>query len=340
MAPRRILVRVPNWVGDAVMATPALRALRAAQPDAEIALEGRAALEGLLRGLPFFDRFLAAPSGPRGALARARALRAERFEWAVLLPDSPRAALAPFLAGVSRRVGYARDPLRRALLTESLDPPRHNGRRLPIPMVERYLRITRQLGCEDQGERLELEVDPAVAERVERDLARHGVNPGTPVLVVAPGAGFGPSKLWPAEHFASACDGIARRHGLVPVLAPAPAELAIARAVTARMRERSVALLDTPLDLDLLKALVARAQLVLCNDSGPRQVAVALGRPVVVAMGPTDPRHSAHQLGLQRVLREDVPCSPCHYKTCPIDHRCLRGLRPERAVAAAAELLG
>jgi heptosyltransferase-2 len=166
--PRRILVRVPTWIGDAVMATPVFRALRAAHPEAEIVLEGRPVLESLLRGLRSFDRFLADPGGGlRAMLARARGLRAHGFDWAVLLPDSQRAALGPFLARIPRRVGYARDPLRRLLLSESIAPPRAGGKRLPIPMTERYLCISRHLGCPDRGSELELEVDAAIAERCE-----------------------------------------------------------------------------------------------------------------------------------------------------------------------------
>jgi heptosyltransferase-2 len=338
-SPHRILVRSPNWVGDAVMATPALRALRAAHPDAEIALEGPPHLEGLYRGLPSYDAFLPAARGVKEVLARARALRAGGFDWAVLLPDSPRAALAPFLARTPRRVGYARDPLRGALLSERLAIPREGGRRRPIPMLDRFLAITRALGCPDRGDDLTLCVDPRVAEEVARRLAQHGAGPDDAVLAVAPGASFGESKLWPAEHFARACDEIARRRGLCPVLAPAPGELAIARDVAARMGERAVALIDPPLDLAELKALIARSRLLLSNDTGPRQIAVALGCPVIALMGPTDPRHTARHLELQRVLREDVPCAPCHLEVCPTDHRCMTELPPGRAVAAAEELL-
>jgi len=338
-SPRRIFVRSPNWVGDAVMATPALRALRAAHPDADIALEAPQHLEGLYRGLPTYDAFLPAARGAREVLARSLALRAGSFDWAVLLPDSPRVALAPFLARTPRRVGYARDPLRSALLSERLPIPREGGRRRPVPMVDRYLAITRALGCPDRGDDLTLCVDPSIAESVAKRLVQCGVGPDDGLLAVAPGASFGESKLWPAEHFARACDEIARRRGLCPVLAPAPGELAIARDVASRMEERAVALLDPPLDLAALKALIARSQLLLSNDTGPRQIAVALGCPVVVVMGPTDPRHTARHLDLQRVLREDVACAPCHLEICPTDHRCMTRLSPERAVAAAEELL-
>ncbi len=337
MRPRRILVRLPNWVGDAVMATPALRALRAAHPEAWIGVEGRPALAGLLAGLPSFDAFLGIPS--RGLRGRVRALRAAHADWAVLLPDSPRAALAPWLAGIPRRAGYARDPLRRLLLTDALAPPRAAGRRLPISMIERYLRLTSHLGCPERGMQLELRVDPEIAERVAKDLARRGASEGARLLLVTPGAAFGSSKLWPPAHFARACDALAERHGLLPVLAPAPGEQAIAHAVAARMSRPPLLVVEPEATLAELKALVARASLLLTNDTGPRQIASALGRPVVVLMGPTDPRHTAHHLERQRVLREEVACSPCHHRICPIDHRCMTRISPERAVAAADELL-
>jgi len=324
------------------MATPALRALRRAHPAAEIALLGSPQNGALLRGIDSFDEFIPiADQSIRAIFARTRALRARRFDWAVILPDSHRAALDAFLAGIPRRAGYVRDPLRRALITDDLEPPRENGRRMPFSMIERYLRITRRLGCPDAGETLDLLVDPAAEHRVEEILAARGIGPADPVLLVTPGASYGASKLWPPRHFARACDEIGRRFGLRTVLVPAPneSEIAIAREVAAEMQESCVALVERPGTLDDLKALIARARLVLTNDTGPRHVAVALERPVVTLMGPTDPRHTHHLLERQRVLREDVECSPCGKKTCPIDHRCMTRLQPERAVAAAAELL-
>lgn len=340
-SPRRILVRIPTWVGDAVMATPVLRALRAAHPEAEIVAEARPVLADLLRGLPSFDRFLADPrAGLTGLWERTRRLRRQAFDWAVLLPDSQRAALAPALAGIPRRAGYARDPLRRLLLTDALPVPRRAGKRVPVPMTERYLRITRALGVPDRGQALELVVDDDARERVAGILSGHGVALHEPVALVTPGANFGGSKLWPAEHFAAACDGLRRRLGLRAVVAPGPGEQAIARAIVAASREDTVALLEPTPGLEELKALVEHARLVLTNDTGPRHVAVALGRPAVVLMGPTDPAITHQHMERQRVLREEVACSPCQLKKCPIDHRCMTRLRPERAVAAAAELLG
>ncbi len=338
-------MRLPNWVGDVVMATPALAALRAAHPAAEIVAEGRPYLAGLVRGLPGVDAFV---PEVRGTLARSRALRARRFDQAVLLPDSVRSALAPFLARIPVRAGYARDPLRRALLTHALPPPSDDGhggpgsragRRVPISMIERYLRITRRLGCPDAGARPALAVDAAAREAVAKRLVEAGLVPGERTLVVTPGASFGSSKLWPPAHFAAAGDEITRRHGLAVVLAPGPGEEALAREIARTMREPALVLAEPPTPLAELVALIAGAALHLGNDTGPRHIAVALGVPTIVLIGPTDPRHTAHQLERQRVLREAVACSPCGLKTCPIDQRCMTRIAPERVLAAAAELL-
>ena len=336
-----MLLRIPNWLGDAVMATPALRALHRAHPQAEIVLAGPAYLEALFRGLPGVSRYEAAP-GPRGLrplLRFTRRLAAGGFDQALILPDSPRAALPTFAARIPQRAGYARDALRRALLTLAVPLPQDEaGRRVPISMIERYLRITRAVGCPDAGHALELAVDPRARARLEPRLAATGLGEA-PYAVITPGARFGASKLWPVEHFAEACDGLDREFGLRCVLAPGPGEEVVARAVAQRCRQTPIVLEAPVTDVAELVALVSGARLVLSNDTGPRHVAVACDVPVVTLMGPTDPRHTQHLMARQRVLREPVPCSPCHHKRCPIDHRCMTRLAPRRALDAAAELL-
>ena len=339
----RLLVRFPNPLGDAVMATPALRALRAGLPAAEITVMALPHHEGLLRGNPHFDDFFAYRGrNARDLFRRAGEIRARGFDAAVVLPDSLRAALDPFVARIPRRIGYARDSMRRVLLSDAIFPPLEDGERVPISMVERYLRLVREL-VPDAGHALDLFVDDAAHERAAARLAAAGVGADDAILLVTPGAAFGVSKLWPPEHFGRACDAIRERHGLLPVIAPAPSdeEIAIARRVSEAISGRHVALLEPDPSLEVFKAIVARASLVLTNDTGPRHVAVALDRPVITLVGPNDPRHTAHLLERQRVLFEDVACRPCNAKICPIgDHRCLVRLAPERAIAAADELLG
>lgn len=343
--PRRILVRLPNWVGDVVMATPVFRVLHEHWPNAEIVVEGKPFLEGLLAGLPTVHAFL--PDSGRGwkaTRARAKRLKAEQFDLAILLPDSPRSAFGPFLARIPNRVGYSRDPIRRLCLTLSLKPPSKDGKRIPIPMPERYLALVRALGVTgslvgDDTPPVELAVADETVARVRAMLEAQGVDPDGRFVVGAPGANFGSSKLYPTQSFAEACDGMSEQLGLAVVLAPGPAEVDLALDVAAHMKRPVVVLDDPPTSLEELKALIALSSLLFSNDTGPRHMAVALGTPTVVTMGPTDHRHTDYQLERQRVLREDVECAPCHEKECPIDHRCMTRLHPSRVVAAAAELL-
>lgn len=334
-APQRILIRCPNPLGDAVMATPVFRATRQAHPDAEIVVMGPPHHEGLLRGLPHFDTYLPI-RGRRLRDVWNRAQRLRGIDWALILPDSPRAALEAYLARIPRRAGYARDLLRRHTLTDSLPPPMQDGKRKAISMIERYLKISRLLGIPDAGEKLDLIVHDESRQRIRQLLSVAG---DSKLLLVTPGASYGGSKLWPPHYFAEASDAIAERHGLIPVILPAPAEdeIAIAARISSLMKSRHVSM--PPGSLEDLKASVERASLVLSNDTGPRHVAVALERPVITLMGSTDPMHTHHLLERQRVLWEDVECRPCGLKECPIDHRCLTRLLPSRVVAAADELL-
>jgi heptosyltransferase-2 len=226
-------------------------------------------------------------------------------------------------------------------LTLSLKPPSKDGKRIPIPMPERYLALVRALGCTTPTGTppVELAVSLAAVQRVRGMLEAQGMDPDGRFVVGAPGANFGSSKLYPTPSFAGACDGMSEQLGLGIVLAPAPAEVDLALDVAAHMSRPAVVLDDPPTSLEELKALVALSSLMFSNDTGPRHMAVALGTPAVVTMGPTDHRHTDYQLERQRVLREDVDCAPCHEKECPIDHRCMTRLAPARVVAAARELL-
>lgn len=339
--PRRILAVLPSWVGDTTMCTPALRALRSAFPDATIVAEGRPHLGDLVLGLDAVDRFDPAPrKGLRAAWRRSRELRAEGFDWAVLFGESERVAAPAFLARIPVRAGFGRGALRRALLTHYLERPRDpDGRPSAFSMIERYLRVTRHLGIEDDGDRMELPVEPAATQRVEERLAAAGIGPGERVLTLIGGASFGAAKMWPPASFARAAALMAERHGTRAVIAPGPGEERIGEEV-ARLSDGAVAVLgDPPLALAETAALLHRSALAISNDTGPRSMAVALGLPVVVPLGPTEDAHTRHHLERQRVLIEDVDCRPCRLRTCPIDHRCMTRITPEHVVGAAEELL-
>lgn len=340
-SPARIYVRLPSWVGDVVMCTPALRALRAAHPEAELVVEGKPHVRELVLGAGSADRFLEDPGRrPLDLLRHGRALARERFDWAVLLGESERAAAPAFLARIPLRAGFARGLLRRGLLTHALPRPLGpDGRPLAFSMIERYLRVTRAIGVEDAGTHMDLTVDDAARARVARRLSDAGLPEGEGFVAVVAGAAFGSSKAWPPAHFAAACDELHARRGWRAVLAPGPGEERLAAEVAGRAEHGALVLTDPVLDLVELAALLERAQLVVSNDTGPRSMAVALGLPVVVAVGPVDDAHTRHHLERQRVLMADVHCRPCNHPVCPTDHRCMTRITPEALVAAAEDLL-
>jgi len=331
----RIYVRCPNWVGDVVMATPALRALAERFPGAELTVGVRASQHGLLRGLSSIGEMVAEDRSS-GLWESARALRQRRFDLAVILPNSLRTALAAWLARVPERIGYALNG-RRWTLTRSIRPERQGRRRRPVPMPIYYLELVRLVGCERDDPRPELAVTAEEAERAEAVFNRWGLRDGDRLIGINPGASFGSSKLWYPERFAAVADAFSRQ-GRRVVLLVGPGEEPLAREIERAAAERLINTASDVLPLDLLKPVIRRLELLVTNDTGPRHIAVAFDVPAVVLMGPTDPRYTAYCLDRTRVIRFDVPCGPCHLKRCPLDHRCMKAITPDHVLAAAGEI--
>jgi heptosyltransferase-2 len=347
MSALEILVRGPNWTGDLVMATPGFRALRAGFPRARITLHVRASQAALLEGAPWFDAVLPFPEPADGAsvLREARALRARgRFDLGLCLPDSFGAALLMRAAGVRRVVGYARNG-RGALLHQRVPWPAEAGRRGLLPRELHVLGLVEALGCARRGLALELFVSEREQREADAALAAAGAEPDAPLALLAPGASFGASKHWPVDSFAAVGDALVRGGARV-VVTGSPAERALCARVRAAMREPSLDLAGA-LGLGALKGLMRRARLLVANDAGARHVAVALGLPVVLVMGPTSLDKTSCNLERVSVLSADVPCRPCYLRDCPIDHRCMTRVAPEwvaeeaaRAFAAPARFAG
>lgn len=338
---REILVRGPNWVGDLVMSTPGLRALRAGFPDARITLQVRSGHEPLLEGAPWLDRVIAVRSyhaGARSLLQEARALRRDhRFDLGLCIPDSFSSALLMRLGGVRRVVGYRRAG-RDVLLHRPVTPPREWGRRRMVARERFVLELTNALGCPALDSRLELHTSERQEDAVRALLARRAIEPaGRPLVGLAPGASYGPSKLWPAEYFAELGDALVQR-GAGVLLIGSPAEARLTAAVRSAMREPASDLAGE-LDLGAVKALVRRLSLLLCNDAGARHIAVAFGVPCLVFIGPTSLAKTDQNLQLVHVLESDVDCRPCYLRDCPTDHRCMRRIEPQTAIEMALQLL-
>jgi heptosyltransferase-2 len=339
----RILLRLPNWIGDVVMATPALRAIRAGFPDAEIVAVGPAATLPMLAPARWFDHSLPAPR-ERGLAAHVRfgrALRAEGFAVAFLLPNSFSSALQAFVARIPRRIGYVQS-WRGLLLTDRLRT-RRIGRLRPIAMSEYYLAMARLAGCpvERTGRHLELPVTEEARARAEASFARRGVAAGESVVALNVGAGFGSSKLWTVEGWAACAAHWAAAGRRVMVLG-GPAERPLVDEILAAGAARGASsgmFGATDIPLADLGAHLARCALLVSTDSGVRSMGVAVGVPTVCVMGPTHPAYSEVGVGRYAVVLEKVECWPCHLKVCPIDHRCMRRIEAARVIAAGDDFL-
>lgn len=339
--PDRILVRCPNWVGDVVMATPAIRALRVRFPKAHISVFLKTYVRPLLDGCPYVDEIIEydpdrSHLGVSGYYRLLGSLRGRRYDLGLILPNSFRAAWEMRFIGVPRRVGY-RLQGRGWLLTDAVEAPRDGAKRRIVNMVDYYLALCKSLGCSDLDRREELCTTPSGEASAQTLLAQHGISPDERVIAVAPGAGYGPSKLYPVERYARVMDMLADRHRCRLLVITSPREQSLAEELATRTAHPLVRIESA--SLDALKSILKRCSLLITNDTGPRHIAVAFGKPVVVVMGPTSPLYTDVNLEKTFLVREPVECSPCQLKVCPIDHRCMTRISPERVVLAAETLL-
>lgn len=355
--PMRIVVRGVNWLGDAVMTTPALRRLRERFPKAHITLISPAKLGGLWMGHPDVDELMTFERGD-GLWSVSRRIRSGRFDIAVLFPNSPRSALECLLAGVPRRVGR-RWPWRSWMLTDPIPLPRHAVpmRKRPVEEIRsrvasatavrdpdpdlqahqmhHYLDLVAALGADASPLPPRLAVTGAEVEAVRQ---KHGFRPGSSWLGVNAGAEYGPAKRWPAERFAAVADALRKEFDCGIAIFGGLGDVALAAELAEQLQTAAPTLriLAGKTSLRELLAALRCCRVLLTNDTGPMHVAAALSVPVVVPFGstlpiltgpglPGDPRH--------RLIRSTAPCAPCFLRSCPIDLRCLRDITVDQVVA-------
>ena len=340
---KRIALFLPNWVGDVVMATPAIRAVREAFPAADLVAVCKPYVADVLAGAPWFsDVILSDKRGPRsqGLFAVARRLRAIPPDAAILFPNSLRSALVARLGGCRRVIGFARYG-RSLLLTDRLHPKRDaRGGFMPSPVIDDYNRLARTLGTADPGHRMELVTTPADDAAAENVIARFGLGRFERMIAINPGAAFGAAKHWPTAHFAELARLFTQRLKSGVVVLCGPTEREMARRIARDSRSPHVfPLSDAPLSLGLTKALIRRADLLVTTDSGPRHFAAAFNRPVVSLFGPTHIEWTRTYFEKEVLLQKAVPCGPCQKRVCPLDHRCMRDLTPATVFAASLDLL-
>lgn len=320
-----ILIRATNWVGDAVMCLPALRAIRERFPQARITILAKPWVAGLYSRESFANEVLPYQArSTKEKVAFAWGLRGRGFDCAILLQNAFEAALVARLAAIPTRIGYNRDG-RGLLLTVAVPPPRPGE----IPRHQRfyYLELLRRAGLIDA-----LPASDAIhldGPRVER----------TRVVGVSPGAAYGSAKRWLPERFAAAAARLARARQASIALFGSQDERALCEQVAALLTGLPVTNYAGQTTLEQFIDLAARCEVFLTNDSGAMHIASALGVPTVAIFGATDDVATGPVGSHTVVVRQPVDCSPCLLRECPIDHRCMTGVSAERVVDEALRLL-
>lgn len=338
-APGRILIKAVNWLGDLVMSTPAMRAVRRAFPTSHLAVLVKKELAGFFDGADWIDEIIpySVGRGFRGLNDRRRivgAIRAGKFDLAVLMPNSFESALWVTAAGVPRRAGYAVDA-RGAMLTHRAAPPRDA---LDGHQVRYWLAMLREvLGVAGDPEDFALAPAARHLARMREWLAAARRHAGAPLIAVAPAAAYGPAKEWPAAKFAALIDELASR-GAESILVGAPAERARCDQVAARSAGGAIVAAGST-SLSELVALLSLCNGFVGNDSGAMHLAAALGLPTVGIFGSTNPVRTGPLGARARVIWHHLECSPCLARTCRFGHyNCLGQVEPKEALAALGSL--
>jgi heptosyltransferase II len=361
---QKILIRGVNWLGDAVMTTPALLRLREKFPDAHITLLTPEKLRELWTNHPAIDETISFSSG-ENIFAIGKRLRAGKFDLALVLPNSPRSAIETWLVKIPQRIGCAR-PWRNFFLTQTVAPrpdagkmrkrsvreirrlisqqPAASSQKLEIPksahQIHEYLYLAAALGANPEPLPPQLFV---TQEEVEAAKKKFGLNKiSNPIFGLNPGAEYGPAKRWPVEKFVAAASEIQKRTGCLWILFGGKSDLLLAEQIYALFQNSPLTHINLSGKTSLreLMALLKLCRVLLTNDTGPMHVAAALGTPVVVPFGSTSPELTGPIFSSgSKILKSDAPCSPCFLRECPIDFRCMNGISVEQVVETVVKLL-
>jgi heptosyltransferase II len=356
---KRILIRGTNWLGDAVMTTPALLRLREKFPDAHIALLTPEKLAELWLSHPSINETIAF-SPNESAFSVAKKLRAGKFETALVLPNSPRSALEVFLAGIPSRIGYSR-PWRDWFLTKAVahraDAVKMHKRTVSeikaliaansqsVPQKSpfspsahqsrEYLQLAAALGAIDEPLPAALFVTPQEVDAARQKFGLSAIS--SPIFGINPGAEYGPAKRWPIERYIAAAKEIQKKTNCAWIVFGGRNETDLAGQIQSALAGPAIFNVASQTSLRELMSLMKLCRIFLTNDTGPMHVAAALGVPVVAIFGSTSPELTAPLVpneSMLKILRSNVPCSPCFLRECPIDFRCMNGITVEHVINA------
>jgi len=325
----KTIVYLPNWLGDMVMATPFLASLRKCV-DGELWAIGQSKAMHLYDGLGLFDRFI--PNDSKDLVSfldKVGTLRALEFDLGILLPHSFRSALLFFLGAVKKRIGYGLNK-RGFMLTSPLERPTEL-----VATSEQYLRILDAL----EAQRAIVAPCLQVTEDEEQRFDSKYTDVSRDYVAFIVGAEYGPSKRWPASHFSELADMIVSKYSRMIYILPGAQEMELAQRVHDGVPDKDKVRVEA-MGIADLKVCLSRASLVVTNDTGPRHIADALGRPTIVILGPMDTKYTDYPSRSTYPVFKDVACRPCNSKKCEKNHECMTDIRAEDVFAKVEEILG
>jgi heptosyltransferase-2 len=337
---KRLLIRSTNWIGDAIMTTPAVRAIRRNFPGARISMLAKPWVVPVFAHSPHVDEIIVFDANGRhrtvgGKIRLARELRQYRFDTAIFLQNAIEAALIAFLAGIPRRIGFDTDA-RRLLLT---DPVRCTRSIKRIHQTGYYLAMLEGAGLRPGSPELELTVGQADKEQARRLLDDHRVDPKAPVIGLNPSATFGPAKQWFPERYAALGDLLRQACGATIVIFGGPSDVELGRSITGMMTGPAIDLSGRT-RLGEAMALIDRCDAFVTNDSGLMHIAAALNTPLVAIFGSTNSTTTSPFSPTSRIVRVPIECSPCMQPVCPLGHmNCMKRVSVDMVAEAVRGLL-
>lgn len=337
---KRLLIRGTNWIGDAVMTTPAVRAIRRNFPDAHISMLAKPWVAPIFAHSPDVDQIIVYEAdgrhaGIHGTIRLAKDLRKYRFDAALLLQNAIEAALMAFMAGIPKRVGFDTDA-RRLLLTH---PVRCTRAIKAVHQTGYYLKMLEGAGLTGGERTLVLHLAPEDRRRAGRILAATDITPQTRIVGLNPSATYGPSKQWYPERYAALGDRLHDALGATMVIFGGPSDRDLGRRISGMMRAPVVDL-SARTRLGEAMALIERCDAFVTNDSGLMHVAAALNTPLVAIFASTNPVTTGPFSEASRVVRAPVDCSPCLKPVCPLPEMgCMQAITVDMVLDAVMDLL-
>lgn len=330
----KIVVHVPNWIGDSILALPALESLSQNYPEDQVWVAAQGWVKDLFFGCDFVEGTIpiSSKNNLKSLFHSAQTLAGSRFDLGVLLPNSFSSALLFYLAKIPQRWGYKRDG-RGALLTRGVSLKKNT-----IHQAHYYLELLTRLGLKAKVKELRFSLTTDEKKKAQEYLETLNVDTRNSLVILHPGAAYGPSKRWPYNNYARLADLLQEKKKATILIIGSLNEVETAEALSSAMTGESINLAGKT-SLRLLAGLISQASLFISNDSGPMHLANALKIPVVALFGPSDPHQTRPFQQPSTFIKKKVPCWPCSYRVCPFDHRCMINIEPEEVYEAGEKYL-